>query len=60
MLHHLELLLGAIGAVETAERKLVGVAEEVVPESSWPAEASLALGADVGSLVAVLLLVCLE
>lgn len=60
MLHHLELLLGTIGAVKTVEGQLVGVAEEVVPESGWPTEASLALRADIRPLVAVPLLVRLE
>lgn len=60
MFDHLKLLLGPIGTVTTAKRQLLGVRQEVVPETGGPAEGLLAHAAGVRSLVTVLLLVGLQ
>lgn len=60
MLHHLELLLGTVGAVEAAEWQLISVGEVVVAEAGRPAETLPAHGAHIRPLLAVLLLVRLE
>lgn len=60
MLHHLELLLGSVGAVAAAERLLLGVSEVVISETRWPPEGLVATAARVRSVVTVLPLVGLQ
>lgn len=60
VLHHLELLLGSVGAVAAAERLLLRVGQVVVPEARRPPEGFGTQSAGVGSPVAVLLLVGLQ
>lgn len=60
MLDHLELLLGSVGAVATAERLLLGVREEVMPETRRPAEGLVAQAARVRPIVTVLPLMGLQ
>lgn len=58
--HHLELLSGLVGAVETVVGLLVGVGQVVVLQPRSPAEGLGAHLANKGPLLAVLLLVGLE
>lgn len=60
MLHHLELLLGSVGAVAAAERLLLRVGQVVMPETRRPPEGFLTPPAGVGPPVLVLLLVALQ
>lgn len=60
MFHHLELLLGRVGAVATGERRLLGVRQVVMPETGRPPEGLLAQTACVRPPVAVLPLVRLQ
>lgn len=60
MLDHLELLLGSVGAVATAERLLLGVRQVVMSETRRPPESLLAQTARVWPVVAVLALVGLQ
>lgn len=60
MLHHLELLLGSVGAVAAAERLLLRVGQVVMPEARRPAEGFLTQSTGVRSPVVVLLLVGLQ
>lgn len=60
MLDHLELLLGSVGAVATAERLLLGVREVVMSETCRPPEGLVAQAARVRPIVAVLALVGLQ
>lgn len=60
MLDHLELLLGPVGAVATAERLLLGVREVVMSETCRPPEGLVAQAARVWPIVTVLALVGLQ
>lgn len=60
MLDYLELLLGPVGAVATAERLLLGVRQVVMSEPRRPPEGLLAQPARVRPVVAVLPLVGLQ
>lgn len=60
MFDHLELLLGSVGAVATAERLLLGVRQVVMSETRRPPEGLLAQPARVRPVVAVLSLVGLQ
>lgn len=60
VLHHLEPLLGSVGAVAAAERLLLCVGQVVMPEPRRPAEGFLTQPAGVGPSVVVLLLVGLQ
>lgn len=60
MLHHLELLLGSVGAVTAAERLLLGVRQVVMSEAGGPPEGLLAEATGVRPIVAVLTLVGLQ
>lgn len=60
MLDYLEFLLGSVGAVEAAERLLLGVGQIVMSESCWPTESLLAQSTSVWSIIAVLPLVGLQ
>lgn len=60
MLDHLELLLGFVGAVATAERLLLGVRQVVMSETRRPPESLRAQPARVWPIIAVLALVSLQ
>lgn len=60
MFDHLELLPGSVGAVAAAERLLVRVRQEVVPEARGPSEGLGTQAAGVEASVAVLPLVCVQ
>lgn len=60
MFDHLELLPGSVRAVAAAERLLVRVRQEVVPEARGPSEGLGTQAAGVEASVAVLPLVCVQ
>lgn len=60
MLDHLELLLGSVGAVATAERLPLGVREVVVSQTRRPPEGLVAQAARIWPIVTVLTLVGLQ